>query len=143
MKENKLLLMGMLPFFVGYIFYIVSLQTNILSSSVSAIYLMLWSLLTYLLSEKKGSVLAQTCKALSIPTVILLALLYQEILLGAYWDDFIGIWSQLYYTPALSLAMSADRILLDSQRLWPTYCLEWLMLAFATHVGVLCKKRFH
>jgi len=136
MKKAWLVLAGLLPLLVGYllnhlmmtVFYTVRLPYNL----ISLLYLALWCLLGFLMfplapSVKQGVLLAHipACAAF-------LLILFQELVLGHYWINQIGLATQFFYLPLVSLAYM---LTFFTSSMSVVYLISFLLMIGAFYLG--------
>ena len=103
MKEKLLvLLMGCSPFLIGRLQDFVMMNTFIPLTFISCLMLLLWGgfgmLSLHLMNERKTALLLLNTPA----AVVLLLILVQEWVVGAYWFNFVGTYTQMFYLPYLN-----------------------------------------
>jgi hypothetical protein len=142
MKKVWLVLIGLLPLLFGIaqnhammtVFY--SVRAPYIT--ISLVYLALWGLVGFLAyplvrSVKLVSVLAH------IPALgVLLLLLFQEIVLGHYWMNNIGLGTQLFYLPLISLA---GRITFFTPHMSVMYIVAFILMCGAFFLGGHIRKK--
>lgn len=138
MKQKLLiLLLGCSPLLLGRLqdFCMTNLMWNVPLLLITALMLLLWAFLSnsalYLLDGKKIALFL-----LNAPAVVTLALiLVQEWIFGAYWMNSIGIYSQLFYLPLISLGF---RLTFWANSIPPAYITAFLTMIL---VSVLVYKK--
>ncbi len=60
----------------------------------------------------------------------------QELILGRYWPNIVGVWSQLFYLPVLRLGFGLTA---GFSSVFPAYAAGFLLLVLASYAG--CKLR--
>ncbi len=136
----RLLFLGLLPLAVGYLmnFVMMLLPAPLLFGSILP--LMVWAWLCGRFADGRRSVPGQAA-LMNAPGLVMLALvLIQEIGLGAYWQNTLGLFSQLYFLTGLPLAATLLRFL-PTERIWPYYIAVWLMLFGLSLLGCWQKRR--
>lgn len=103
MKKVRLLLLGLLPLIAGYILNFLILNTAVPILGLNIIFLLFWAYLCYRFAEPGRSVLIQSLCACAVGFVMLALILFQEIAVGAYWPNFLGFASQIYFLPLITL----------------------------------------
>ena len=70
---------------------------------------------------------------LNLPAALVLILvLIQELIRGAYWFNPVGLLSQLFYLPMLNLSFTFTAW---ASRVWPAYVLSFLLMTGASLLG--------
>lgn len=138
----RLLFLGLIPLAVGYLlnYVLMALPFPLLFASV--IPLIVWAWLCGCFADGRRSVFGQAA-LMNAPGLVMLALvLVQEIGLGAYWQNSVGLFSQLYFLSALPLAVTLLNLLPGTiSRLWPYYIVSWLLFFGLSLLGCRLKKR--
>ena len=138
MKEKLLvLLMGCSPFLIGRLQDFVMMNTFIPLTFISCLMLFLWGgfgmLSLSLMNERKTSLLLLNTPA----AVVLLLILVQEWIVGAYWFNFVGTYTQMFYLPFISLGF---RLTFWADTVVPAYIAAFILLIL-TSVFVYMKKK--
>ncbi len=84
--------------------------------------------------KKLATILANT-----VGFIVLVLVLYQEIFMGQYWANQIGIASQFYFLPLLSIAFGFTTIF---QTMSATYIVAFSMMCMAFYLGCYASKRY-
>ena len=142
------ILVGCLPLAAGAV-----LNTAVLNLPISGMTMFLIGLACIWLwgaaacwAASPGEGIALQALTLSAPGLVMLALvLYQEIILGAYWPGLPGTVSQFFFLPLLSVVLTLTQPLvamwMETLRLWPFYILAWLCLLAAAWFGCWVRSR--
>lgn len=142
MKKTWLILIGLLPFLVGYIqdhlmltaFYTLRVPYGL----ISFLYLGLWCLLGFLVYPVLSSV-KQAVVLTHIPAfAVLLLVLFQEIVLGHYWLNPIGSVTQMFYLPLISLVA---RITFFSPSIPMIYIIAFLLMYGTFYFGCRLRRK--
>lgn len=138
MKEKLLvLLMGCSPFLIGRLQDFVMMNTFIPLTFISCLMLLLWGgfgvLALRFMNERKTSLLLLNTPA----AVVLLLILVQEWVVGAYWFNFVGTYTQMFYLPFISLGF---RLVFWADTVVPAYIAAFILLIL-TSVFVYMKKK--
>lgn len=139
MRKPVMLLMGLMPFAVGYIESVLLNWTNFPAQLwVSVVLLAGWGAIAFALYAEGDSAFWNTA-LLQIPAGVVLALLlYQELVRGAYWGNTAGVLTQVYYFPVLALGFSFTQAF---SRVWPAYIACFVLMALAALVGGTARAR--
>lgn len=89
-------------------------------------------------------ILIQSLLFCTFGLLMLLLVLYQELVMGAYWENPIGFCTQAYFLPWILLAstiMSLFSPLMELIRVWPLYIVIWVSLFIASCAECAIKKR--
>ena len=148
MKYGKLLLLGLAPLPAGYL---LDYAMTVLSLSGAAVVglgvllPLLWGCLAFLAASPRKKPIRQALALCAFGLAALALVLFQELALGRYWGNFLGIGSQLFFLPFLSLGFSiADPVaglFLSPMRVWPGYIAAWLLMLALAWAGCAFRKR--
>ena len=101
--------------------------------------------LAYRLSSPRGNPIRQALALCAFGLAVLALVLFQELALGRYWFNALGIASQMFFLPFLSLGFAAAdplaELFLSSMRVWPAYLAAWLLMLAAAWAGCVLKSR--
>jgi len=147
-KKLILFFLGLIPFVLGFLINSWLMQNQNLvfpSKLIGLIFLSFWLLIGFATSEFEKTLLKSTL-IVNLPAfLMLLLIMYQEIILGHYWANIIGIAAQFYYLPLINIASSVYRIFsfLTSGITYTRWvCLVGFLLMFASYyLGGYLKKR--
>lgn len=106
MKNLKLVLVGIIPIIFGYILNDFILEYSLYGTStnlIGVVFLLFWGLLSYFLGSKDKPALSQAFSLCFIGLIMLVLMLFQEIVMGQYWINYLGLTTQMYYLPTISL----------------------------------------
>ena len=134
-----LLLLGGLPFAIGgWLNHIMLSSSNTLPPLffIGIVCLILWGFIAFVaksfIEENKEIVIRLNL----IAAVVLVLVTVQEVVLHAYWFNFVGVWSQLYYLPLLNVGFTLTSW---SSSVFPAYVVSFGLMVAATVVG--CRMR--
>lgn len=136
-RTVRLLLLGMLPLAVGYLmnYMLMLLPFPLLFGSL--VPLILWAWLSGRMADVSESALLQALLLNAFGLLMLLLALLQELILGGYWENTAGLFSQLFFLTGLPLASVLLRPLTATASLWPFYGASWLFLFLTSLAGIL------
>ena len=142
MKKAILPVVGLLPFLAGgllnRVMLSVSFSRNLPLFLIGLAVLVLWGLASAALRGVTGSAW-QTVTLLHIPAAVVLVLLgIQELVLGAYWMNPVGVWTQCFYLPLMNLGFS---LTFWSHTLFPAYCAAFLLMVAVSILGCRPPKK--
>lgn len=73
---------------------------------IAVLFLVLWSAIAFFMRPYMENT-RKTVRWLNlVPFVVLVLLGVQELIVGAYWFNFVGMWTQFFYLPVLSVGFS-------------------------------------
>jgi len=134
------MILGALPFALGGIlnWYLMNRMDAVLPyGAIGICFLLIWGGLGFLLNGK-----GQTKKTvLFLNLVALLDLLLlgvQELILGKYWGNAIGTWSQLFYLPLVNLGA---RLTSWSHSMFAVYGVSFVLMVAVSLAGCKLRKK--
>ena len=137
----RLLLLGLMPLAVGYLMNYVLMLLPFPLFFGSLLPLLLWAWLSGRMADSSESALLQALLLNAFGLLMLLLVLLQELILGAYWENILGLFSQLFFLTGLPLASVLFRSLTATTSLWPFYGASWLFLYLTSLAGILFYRR--
>ena len=147
MRTFLRLLLGFTPLALGYAMDQALLNFEIAPLTLSLLFLALWGGLSFLLCRSRRSAFISAC-IVQVPSLIaLLCILYQELVLGAYWQNLAGVLPQLFFLPTISaasrVALSIPQFagILTEWRLWPIYVIGFLLMLLVSWAGGKLKPK--
>lgn len=140
MIKSCLIILGFIPLGMGFIMNWLMMtfsETVLPYIFISAAFLVFWTWISYICSGLKGTKKASVC-LLNLPLFLALAFnLYQEIVLGYYFNSLLGICTQFFYLPILNISYT---ITSWSGHLWTAYIAGFLLICLASFTGCILKK---
>lgn len=129
----KLLVAGICPLVVGYLLnFLMSLSTStFLFFMISLFLLASWAYLAYRLIDIDKNIFTQSFLMCAFALLMLALVMYQELVLGAYWSNIIGSCTQIYFAPFLllvSLLTPVFSILSSIDGMWAIYLCELILM---------------
>ena len=109
---------------------------------VSILLLLAWEWVSYRLADPSESLLRQALLLCAFGLVMLALILYQELIRGAYWQNWLGIGSQWFFLPWISLAATAVSPFVKILNVWLVDIVCWMALFLASCLGCLIKRRW-
>ena len=140
-RTARLLLLGMLPLAVGYLrnYLLMLLPFPLFFGSL--VPLLLWAWLSGKMADLSENIWMQALLLNAFGLLMLLLTLLQELLLGGYWQNVLGLFSQVFFLTGLPLASVLLRPLTATQALWPFYLASWLFLFLLSLAGIWLTRR--
>jgi len=86
----------------------------------------------FVINKKAAAILGNM-----VALIVLLLILYQEVILGQYWSNQLGIATQFYYLPLISIASIFTGIF---HTMTPTYIVAFLMMCISFYFGCRSNK---
>lgn len=108
MKKMILFLIGLIPLLLGFLMdsRLMQVQSNFPFKLIGIIFLGLWMFLGFKNYDFEGSPF-KTSLIVHLPAlIVLLAIVYQEFIVGEFSKDILGMATQLFYLPLASLSSS-------------------------------------
>ncbi len=141
-KTVRLICVGVLPLLAGFLLnWILPVFPihGFVAVMVSVLLLIGWGYLACKLSDPDRSLPMQSFFMCAFGLVMLLLVLYQELVLKAYWGNTFGLATQMFFLPWLTLASSVISPFVS--RVWPMYVLIWVGLFAASCAGCSLKRQ--
>lgn len=149
MKQSKfrgvggkilLVVLGLLPGVGGWLMngYIMKADSLRYLTAVSAGFFLLWGLLAFAArplakSAKEAALLLNAVAAVDLPLVF-----FQEMILGAYWFNWVGSWSQMFFLPSLSVGAA---LTFWSHRMISSYLVSFVLMGLVSWLGARVRER--
>lgn len=143
MKQTiKLLAAGLLPLAAGWALNFAILHLSFVPLLLTnLILLILWGILSYALSSPERNPALQALLLCGVGVLMLALVLYQELVMGEYWTNLIGLTGQMYFLPTLTLSFTIFQLFPMVIRLWPCYIVCWIFMYLASLIGSWRKTR--
>lgn len=140
MKKIIMIIIGFIPFIIGGILNYIMLKVPTVLPPlllIGILFLLLWGFgANRLRFHSKNPLTVMVC--MNAPAGIVLILLgIQEILLGQYFSNAVGLWTQYFYLPLLSIGY---QLTFWSPSVFAAYCASFLLMIVATFIG--CRVRY-
>lgn len=134
MKKVILFCLGLIPLGLGFLMnsWIMANPYSFPPGKISGfLFLTLWTILGFI-SGRFTETAKKSSNIVHCPALIMLALLlFQEIILRRYWPNIIGIASQFFYLPLLSLSYS----FINWQPFtWPAFIVSFLLIEYCLQI---------
>ncbi|MDD3705069.1 MAG: hypothetical protein PHC45_03250 [Clostridiaceae bacterium] len=141
MRRFKLFLIGLIPFILGFIMNAIMMQNpnfNLPYKLIGVLSLVIWGFIGFKTCEF-GKTSVESAMIVNLPAFLVLLLnLFQEIILGQYWFNIVGISTQFFYLPLINLSFSFT---FWSPYLWTVYIVGFLLMFASYYIGAYLKKR--
>lgn len=108
-RTIKLVLLGFMPLVIGYALNYAMLSWPLYGwklNIISVALLLLWGLLAYCAAAPGKSPAVQALLLCAFGILMLLLVLCQELVSGQYWPGVVGLSTQMYFLPLMSLSSS-------------------------------------
>ena len=135
------ILPGLIPFALGsFLNWLMMTCSNSLPplALFAIVELLIWSAVAffvkpYIKNTKKIVI------GMNLPGFVVLVLVgIQELLMHAYWQNFLGVWTQFYYLPLLYVGF---KLTSWSHSVFSAYCAAFLLMVIATLLGCELRKK--
>lgn len=140
MRKLWLAILGFIPLAIGCVMNWLMMtfsQTVFPYILISIAFLAFWAWLGFISYKfnKEGKAIF----FIHLPAVLALVLnLYQEVVLGHYWGNLLGICTQFFFLPVLNVSYLLTSW---SSRLWSAYIAGFLLMCLTYFIGYALKKR--
>lgn len=141
-KMLRLVLIGILPLPLGVLFnwlYVEFFFPRPVSLLISVLFLLAWGCIAFWLSSPGQNAVLQALCMCAFGLLVLALLLYQELVMGEYWGGLIGLGTQAFFLPWLSLAFVVLSPLVH--HVWPLYLAIWAALFLTSWLGCFLRQR--
>ena len=145
---GKILLaaLGTLPMAGGWLMNWYMMQEDSLRrfDLISAGFLLLWGLLAFTACPWAKSAKEAVLLLHAVAALDLLLLAVQEIVLGAYWSNSMGLWSQLFFLPVLPFASTPTAWIgriIGGAPLFLSYVIAFTLRVLIAWAGSSLRKR--
>ncbi|MBQ7091790.1 MAG: hypothetical protein IJN83_03970 [Clostridia bacterium] len=141
MKKALLILLGCIPFLIGWLinaFMMANPDTLPPLFFISIVFLLAWGAVAFIArphfhNGKEVVVFLNFVAALDLLLVCI-----QEIILGAYWMNAIGGWTQFYYLPLMNIGFTLTAW---SHRVFTAYIASFILMVAVSTLGCWLGKR--
>ena len=142
MLELALTLTGLLPFAAGYgMHWMMTAYPDLRLpyGLIGLVFLLLWGGIAFLagIFARRSTSLTIVCMN-GVALVVLVLLGIQELVLGAYFSNAAGVWTQLYFLPLLRLGFSLTSW---SSRVFAADAAAWLLMVAVSYLVFLLGRR--
>ncbi|MHA6253090.1 hypothetical protein [Oceanobacillus sp. CAU 1775] len=143
-KKMILLLLGFIPLIIGFLMnsWIIDNPDSVLPSNlIGIIFLVLWIVVGFISFTFEKSQL-KSFLIVHLPAIAMFVLLmYQEMIVGGYWSNLLGVATQFYFMPMIGLAHSLISIFIFTTKgLWLMCLLALLLMVVAFYLGNYFRK---
>lgn len=142
MKKLKILLLAASPFAIGYLLNYAMLQFNWFSSVflflINSLFFLYWFYVGYLSAEHTKFVREAILVGNSFAFLSIALILFQELVLGRYLTNIIGLLPQMFYLPTVALmARVVSRLLffLNTHYTWVIFIFSFIAMVAVYYGG--------
>jgi hypothetical protein len=143
MKKLIVLITGFSPLLIGYelnqfITYSTSPRLGTILNVISIIFLLYWGWLGFLFSRLLHSdfIAAFFCNLAAFITLVLV--LIQELVNKQYWNNSLGLATQFFYLPAMSMAYKITPYL---HYIWQSVIISLILMIGVFYLGCIIRKK--
>lgn len=148
MKKMILLLVGLIPFVLGFLMnsWLMQNQNSVLPFKlIGILFLVFWVLVGFKTCKFEKTPL-KSAVIIHLPAfLILLCIMYQEIIVGHYWSNIFGMSTQLYYLPLITISSFLVGLFLSftpwAIHIWSASLLAFLLMFSSYYLGCYLKNR--
>lgn len=141
MKSLSLFVLGFIPFLIGRLLnwrMFADMNSMPPLFVIGLITLAVWFIISYSFFNPTKS-LKRTVLLFNLPATLVLILVgIQELILHAYWMNYVGKWTQLFYLPLLNIGF---RLTWFSHTVFPAYCASFTLMIAASFLGCYLHKK--
>lgn len=142
MKRNlKLALIGTIPLWVGIVINSILSVATMPIVIVSGFFLGCWCFISYKCAIGWEDLLPQALWLNLFGFIMLVLVLIQELILGSYWINYVGLASQLYFLPGLGFVSFLIGRMMETITLPPLYAAEMVFLFLFSLLGCWLKSK--
>ncbi len=143
MKKIIVFITGFSPLLIGYgvnqfITYSNSTRLGTILNIISIIFLLYWGWLGFLFGRFLHSDLraALFCNMAAFITLVLV--LIQELVNKQYWNNSLGLATQFFYLPAMSMTFKITPFL---HYIWQSVCISLILMIGVFYLGCIIRKK--
>lgn len=136
-----LVILGLLPFAAGGVMnHSMMAHPDTLPPFllIGLLLLLGWGLISFFAVQRGGNIETVVLSLNAVAALVLILLGVQELILGAYWMNAAGAWTQFFYLPLLNFGFTLTPW---SYSVFPAYAAAFLLLAAASAFGSALGKR--
>lgn len=126
---------GLLPAITGHLMnvYMMANPDKVLPYGlIGVLFLLVWGMFGFISARRQLAIKPALLAAHDIALLALVLVLLQAIGFGRYWNNVVGVASQLYFLPVLNLS---SRLAFWGGPLWQVYIVSFLLLAGTFALG--------
>lgn len=143
-KAMKLLGVGILPLILGFLFnWLMRLLpiNRFVYILLGLLLLLIWGYCSFKLSDPAKNSILQAFFMCAFGLLMLILVLCQEVIFGAYWNNVIGLATQMFFLPWLSLATVVVSPFMNVIKIWLMDIVIWISLFAASSAGCFLRQR--
>lgn len=145
MKKMILLLIGLIPFVLGFLMnsWLMQHPNSILPFKlIGIIFLGFWVLVGFITCKFEKTPL-KSAVIIHLPAfLVLILIMFQNIILGQYWSNLFGWAIQMYYLPLINISNTLVRIVLffTPTHVWMLCLMAFILMFGSYYLGCNLKK---
>ena len=104
------------------------------------LFLLFWGLLAFLCNRKGAQTKQVVCFLNLLAALNLVLLGVQDVILGAYWSNFLGLITQVFYLPVLNLGAI---LTVWFSSVFVVYIASFILMVAASYAGCRIRQKVH
>lgn len=136
-----LVVLGLIPFAMGAFmnWYMMTYPNGLPPFAlIGIVTLLIWAAIAFVVKPYIKNTKKVVIGLNLVAFVVLVLVGIQELLLQAYWFNFVGVWTQFYYLPLLNISFALTSW---SHSVFSAYCAAFLLMVIATLLGCKLRKK--
>lgn len=144
MKKIILVVIGLLPFPVGYFMNYLIMSDTFFNKAlpygtIGLVFLLCWFLLGKVLSPLADTIKKASILAHSVALLVLILNLFQVIILKQYWANHVGVATQFYFLPLLNISFTLTPMF---HSLSVVYIVSFSLMCVSFYLGCRTSRHF-
>lgn len=139
-----LVILGAIPYLLGYAmnWYMMEYPDTLPPLRwIAVLFLLFWGLLAFLCNRKGAHTKQVVCFFLNLLAALNLVLLgVQDVILGAYWSNFWGLITQVFYLPVLNLGAI---LTVWFSSVFVVYIASFILMVAASYASCRIRQKVH
>ena len=136
-----LVVLGLIPFAIGgFMNWYMMTYSNDLPpfTLIGIVTLLMWTAAAFVVKPYIKNTKKVVIGLNLVAFVVLVLVGIQELLLQAYWQNFVGVWTQFYFLPLINISFTLTSW---SHSVFSAYCAAFLLMVIATLLGCKLRKK--
>lgn len=142
-RAIRLIVIGIMPLILGFVLnwlLMILPITGFFMLLLSLLFLIVWGYAAFKISSPSRNFILQAFLMCIFGLLMLILVLYQELAMGEYWGNLIGVGTQMFFLPWISLASTIIRPFMNVTRVWPLEIAIWIVLFILGCIGCIVKQ---
>lgn len=136
MKNVILIVVGCTPFLFGgllnWSMLTLFFNTSLPYFLIGLLALLIWFVVAFCCGKLAKSAIQATILLNLMGLIVLILVGVQELILQAYWMNFVGLWTQLFYLPLLNIGFT---LISWDRTLFSAYCVAFLFMIIVSFLA--------